>query len=49
MSTVELYVLRKLVAVNSLWEEAITDLLARRKVSLEKEYASAVSVINDFI
>lgn len=46
---IEFDVLRKLVADNSLLDEAITDLLARKKVSLEKEYASAVPVINDFI
>ncbi|RDV24698.1 nucleotidyltransferase domain-containing protein [Alteromonas aestuariivivens] len=46
---IEFDVLRKLVADNTLLDSAITDLLARKKVSLEKEYASAVPVINDFI
>lgn len=46
---IEFDVLRKLVADNTLLDDAITDLLARKKVSLEKEYASAVPVINDFI
>lgn len=46
---IEFDVLRKLVADNTLLDAAITDLLDRKKVSLEKEYATAVPVINNFI
>ena len=46
---IEFDVLRKLVADNALLDEAITDLMARKKVSLEKEYIAAVPAINAFI
>lgn len=46
---IEFEKLRKLVADNTKLDEAITDLLARKRVSLEKEYAPAVPVINEFI
>lgn len=46
---IEFEVLRKLVADSKPLDEAITDLLERKRVSLEKEYAPAVLVINDFI
>lgn len=46
---IEFEMLRRLVADNKPLDEAITDLLARKRVSLEKEYASAVPVINEFI
>ncbi|MCV2886256.1 nucleotidyltransferase domain-containing protein [Aestuariibacter sp. AA17] len=46
---IEFEELRKLVAHNEKLDEAITDLLARKRVSLEKEYAPAIPVINEFI
>lgn len=46
---IEFEVLRKLVAANKPLDEAITNLLERKRVSLEKEYAPAVPVINAFI
>ena len=46
---IEFEELRKLVADNKPLDDAITDLLARKRVSLEKEYAPAVPVINEFI
>lgn len=46
---IEFEVLRKLVSDNKPLDEAISDLLARKRVSLEKEYAPAVPVINAFI
>jgi predicted nucleotidyltransferase len=46
---IEFEELRRLVADNKPLDEAITDLLARKRVSLEKEYAPAVPVINEFI
>ena len=46
---IEFEELRKLVADNKPLDEAITDLLARKRVSLEKEYAPAVPIINEFI
>ncbi|WP_017444126.1 DNA polymerase beta superfamily protein [Gayadomonas joobiniege] len=46
---IEFEELRKLVADNKPLDEAISDLLARKKVSLEKEYVPAVPVINEFI
>ncbi|WP_440903048.1 nucleotidyltransferase domain-containing protein [Catenovulum sp. SX2] len=46
---IEFDVLRKLVADNKALDSAITELLERTKVSLEKEYAPAVPVINQFI
>ena len=42
-------VLRKLVSDNKPLDEAISNLLARKRASLEKEYAPAVPVINAFI
>ncbi|WP_375185086.1 DNA polymerase beta superfamily protein [Pseudoalteromonas sp.] len=41
--------LRELVKENLALDAAISDLLARKRVSLEKEYAPAVPVINEFI
>ncbi|ERB62864.1 hypothetical protein N779_23990 [Vibrio coralliilyticus OCN008] len=41
--------LRQLVAEHIPLDEAITDLLDRKRASLEKEYAPAVPVINEFI
>lgn len=46
---IEFEVLRKLVANNAPLDDAISELLARKKASLEKEYAPAVPVINEFI
>ena len=46
---IEFEVLRKLVSENKPLDDAISDLLARKRVSLEKEYAPAVPVINEFI
>lgn len=46
---IEFEVLRKLVSDNKPLDEAISDLLARKRASLEKEYAPAVPVINAFI
>lgn len=46
---IEFEELRRLVADNKPLDEAITDLLARKRLSLEKEYAPAVPVINEFI
>jgi predicted nucleotidyltransferase len=46
---IEFEVLRKLVSDNKPLDEAISDLLARKRASLEKEYAPAVSAINAFI
>ena len=46
---IEFEVLRKLVSDNKPLDEAISDLLARKRASLEKEYAPAVPVINTFI
>jgi predicted nucleotidyltransferase len=46
---IEFEELRKLVADNYPLDEAITALLNRKRVCLEKEYAPAVPVINEFI
>jgi len=46
---IEFEILRKLVSDNRPLDEAISDLLARKRASLEKEYAPAVPVINEFI
>jgi len=46
---IEFEILRKLVSDNKPLDEAISDLLARKRASLEKEYAPAVPVINEFI
>ncbi len=46
---IEFEVLRRLVSENKPLDDAISDLLARKRVSLEKEYAPAVPVINEFI
>ncbi len=46
---IEFEVLRKLVSDNKPLDEAISDLLARKRASLEKEYAPTVPVINAFI
>jgi hypothetical protein len=46
---IEFEVLRKLVSDNKPLDEAISDLLVRKRASLEKEYAPAVPVINAFI
>ncbi|WP_133470014.1 DNA polymerase beta superfamily protein [Paraglaciecola marina] len=46
---IEFEVLRKLVSDNKPLDDAITDLLLRKRASLEKEYAPAVPVINEFI
>ena len=46
---IEFEVLRKLVSDNKPLDEAISDLLARKKASSEKEYAPAVPAINTFI
>ncbi|WP_247741650.1 nucleotidyltransferase domain-containing protein [Endozoicomonas sp. G2_1] len=46
---IEFDVLRQLVADNEALDEAISELVARKKVSLEKEYAPAVPIINQFI
>ncbi|WP_440876895.1 nucleotidyltransferase domain-containing protein [Thalassotalea sp. PLHSN55] len=46
---IEFEILRQLVANNKVLDEAITELLARKRVSLEKEYAPTVPVINEFI
>lgn len=46
---IEFEVLRKLVSDNKPLDEAISDLLARKRASLEKEYAPAVPFINAFI
>lgn len=46
---IEFDVLRELVAENTELDEAITDLVAKKKVSKEKEYGPAIPVINRFI
>ncbi len=46
---IEFEVLRKLVSENKPLDDAISDLLARKRASLEKEYAAAVPVIKEFI
>lgn len=46
---IEFEVLRKLVSDNKALDDAITDLLVRKRASLEKEYAPAVPVLNEFI
>lgn len=46
---IEFEVLRKLVSDNKPLDEAISNLLVRKRASLEKEYAPAVPVINAFI
>lgn len=46
---IEFDVLRKLVAENKELDDAITDLVAKKKVSQEKEYGPAIPVINKFI
>jgi len=46
---IEFEILRKLVSDNKPLNDAISDLLVRKKSSLEKEYAPAVPVINEFI
>lgn len=46
---IEFEVLRKLVSDNKALDEAITDLLVRKRASLEKEYAPAIPVLNEFI
>lgn len=46
---IEFEILRKLVSDNKPLDKAISDLLARKRASLEKEYAPAVPVINAFI
>ena len=46
---IEFEVLRKLVADNKPLDDAISDLLIRKRASTEKEYAPAVPVINKFI
>lgn len=46
---IEFDTLRKLVADNTLLNEAISALLASKRVSLEKEYIKSVPVINEFI
>lgn len=46
---IEFDVLRKLVADNKELDKAITDLVAKKRVSQEKEYGLAIPVINRFI
>jgi len=46
---IEFEVLRKLVSNNKPLNDAISDLLVRKRASLEKEYAPAVPIINEFI
>lgn len=48
-AAIEFEVLRKLVSDNKPLDEAISDLLVRKRASLGKEYAPAVPVINAFI
>jgi len=46
---IEFEVLRQLVADNEALNDAITELLVRKRMSLEKEYSPAVPVIHQFI
>jgi predicted nucleotidyltransferase len=46
---IEFEILRKLVSDNKPLDEAISYLLVRKRASLEKEYAPAMPVINEFI